>query len=111
VSFGATERMVGPRRTGGDEAEAAGGDLYASKHASAGVGWGGRARRRTSWMPLVSRSVKGEEACKQACLWLVCVSVWFNGSDHFLQCSRETCARLPRPQGAHGEVWLAWGVV
>ena len=26
--------MVGPRRTGGDQAEAAGGDLCASKHAS-----------------------------------------------------------------------------
>ena len=27
VSFGATNTMVGPRRTGGDEAEAAGGHL------------------------------------------------------------------------------------
>ena len=62
VSPGATGAMVGPRRTGGDEAEAARGNLCGSKRASAGAGGVWRtAQRRASWMPFVSRSEQGEE--------------------------------------------------
>tara|TARA_Y100000389_G_scaffold181389_1_gene196942 strand:- start:202 stop:372 length:171 start_codon:yes stop_codon:yes gene_type:complete len=52
--------MVGPRRTGRDKAEAAGGDLWASKHASAGAGG---AQQKSATARLVD--ALGVEVCAQ----------------------------------------------